>query len=117
MEDGTCVNYCMPGTFGENKLCKPCDPGCENCFGPESNNCTSCPPGEFLHPGTQTCSASCPEAYYEDLENKICQPCLPTCVSCLGPDVCVTCKSDYYFVKGNCLDSCPDGTHISKTSF
>jgi len=42
-------------------LCSSCDISCYTCNGPNSNECTSCSPGTFLH--NNECHSNCPTQY------------------------------------------------------
>ena len=85
---------CKDGKYKENWQCKPCKKECKTCS--EENVCQSCIDG-----------------YYFYFFN--CKPCYELCQTCsAGPEnnkkqFCDTCKPNYVFLDGNCLEKCPEG--------
>ncbi|EFO62896.1 VSP [Giardia lamblia P15] len=72
-------------------------PNCKDCTNPKADNeaCTECNNGNCLTPTSQ-CVLACETlgAYYAD-SNNVCQPCDPSCASCLGTDKtkCTACPA------------------------
>jgi len=50
---------------------KGCNSTCLRCYGPNGNQCLSCPTGTFLLNGE--CLDDCPTGYYSNLTSNICQ--------------------------------------------
>lgn len=88
---------CKEGKYKENSQCKPCKKECKTCL--DGNVCTTCIDG-----------------YYFDSFN--CKSCYETCKTCsTGPEddmhqFCDTCKPNYVFLNGNCLEKCPEGYYV-----
>ncbi|XP_019628096.1 PREDICTED: cysteine-rich with EGF-like domain protein 2-A isoform X4 [Branchiostoma belcheri] len=67
--------------------CKECNEACEECFGPEANECRKCRENHVLLEGS-------------------CEECHELCTGCtgLGPENCVKCKPPADMVDGTCID-------------
>ena len=127
---GQCLQICPDGYWPNDSsgTCDACwvnpeldtDPhSCKTCAsGSESNQCTSCAPGTFLHPNTGgQCLSHCPDGFWEDTYNRACQSCWSSdvspysCATCNGHNNtnCLTCKPDTFLYEGQCISPCPDG--------
>lgn len=137
-----CLNPCPVGFYGDSvdSFCKICNPICENCFGPNNNQCSSCPVGSFLF--NQTCLKNCPINTFSDLASRTCvYSCFPlnkynnyidftcgycdaSCLNCTGPlnNQCLSCNktNGLIFYNNYCLQNCSNnqsllfsGTNVS----
>lgn len=80
-ETGQCVEICPPGTYpGQDRLCQPCHPLCEQCIGPNTDQCLGCRGVEFDH----FCLEECPSGFFRNSE--------AVCVQC---DFECKCKADW----------------------
>jgi proprotein convertase subtilisin/kexin type 5 len=100
---------CPPiSTYQEvnTKNCRDCDKYCNECFGPNSNQCTSCKTDYFLD-GT-TCSLSCPLNKYKDSRSNTCTNCDSFCLTCTGPsnNDCKECQRGFFLSGTVCEASC-----------
>jgi len=97
-----------------------CDYTCENCTGPNANQCSQCYPNSQL---TISNECFCLNQYYLVLHS----PCIiPPCSECLACDVncnectgpldtdCVLCVSKIY--NNTCMENCPNNTYISSSN-
>ncbi|XP_078676901.1 cysteine-rich with EGF-like domain protein 2-B isoform X2 [Branchiostoma floridae x Branchiostoma belcheri] len=77
--------YCI-NIVGGHK-CFQCNEACEECFGPEANECRKCRENHVLLEGS-------------------CEECHELCTGCtgLGPENCVKCKPPADMVDGTCID-------------
>lgn len=60
------------------------------------------------------CKASCPEGYFEDLDQGVCVQCHESCATCSGPlsDDCESCSTQApKLYEGTCSEECPVGTY------
>jgi len=60
------------------------------------------------------CKASCPQGYYDDMEEGRCGACHPTCGTCSGPlaDDCEKCAdATLKLYDGVCAEDCPPDTY------
>ncbi|XP_071385584.1 proprotein convertase subtilisin/kexin type 5-like [Centroberyx affinis] len=92
--------------------CHLCDATCEQCMGPEREDCTSCPATRFFDDGR--CDIRCQRGRYA--MGRQCHLCHHTCQECNddGPDNCTSCDKDRFGVdryqfQGQCRDVCPEG--------
>ena len=123
-ETATKCTNCEDNYFLEGNKCFKCTE-C-NVTEPYSCRCKSCKEGKYLKnwqcnpckKGCKTCSEekvcdNCNDEYYFDYYN--CKPCYELCQTCsTGPEnekkqFCDTCKPNYVFLNGNCLEKCPEG--------
>ena len=81
---------------------KTCHRYCDKCFGASVSECLTCSAGYFLRgntcvtkcprlsiPSTQECVDSCPNKYFHNTLNDICEPCLDGCSLCSGQSHCL----------------------------
>ncbi|KAL4510139.1 hypothetical protein ABPG72_010332 [Tetrahymena utriculariae] len=100
-----------------------CHPFCQQCSGPDSNNCTACASGQTLTAGTCTCpgsqimqNGSCVSscAPPQIASGNICvdDPCQISCTTCSQstPKQCTKCSGSYRLFNGNCIAQCPSFT-------
>jgi len=81
--------------------CVGCHPACENCFGPENEQCFGCAKG-FVQIDNHTCDTECsPENSY--VIKDICFPCNKNCKECYGPEIddCIACYPPYSIEREN----------------
>ncbi|CAL9697513.1 unnamed protein product [Knipowitschia caucasica] len=114
LEGRSCRLNCSERMFpSEDGTCRHCPPHCDVCS--DQHTCLKC---SFLYLMLDAvCRASCPDGYFEDMEEGRCGPCHPTCASCSGPrgDDCETCSS-FMLYKGACYRECPAGTYYQSTA-
>ncbi|KAH0576118.1 Cysteine-rich membrane protein 2 [Spironucleus salmonicida] len=96
--------YCpSDASQAEQKDCLPCNKSCEQCNGPDANNCLTCPTGQYLT-GDQTCAA-----------------CDVKCAACRGsPTICQACANSHELINQACstcvlsrTKNCTCGTSIN----
>lgn len=111
-ESGNCLEECPDGKF-ENKtynMCSPCNFPCLNCFGPNHDNCLSCPKPYYLQ--GDFCIEDCSNGYYKDEDTNECLPCMSQCSLCENnPSYCLSCKTGLYLFENQCLPECPEHTY------
>ncbi|EAR95397.3 transmembrane protein, putative (macronuclear) [Tetrahymena thermophila SB210] len=125
-----CVLQCPGGYWGDvnspQRLCQPCNPQCDLCYGGTFAQCTRCSANYYLF--QNTCD-SCPINYFPNTDTRKCDKCFQTCQSCNGPSSsnCLSCNTGYFylpdtqtcysvcpipyfshFTQPNCLVSCPN---------
>ena len=94
----TCTSSCNSNEYylWPSKICYPCDPSCEGCTGPGSNQCYYCPDPNFLHQESHTCTDSCyPNEYFlvfDDVTYRYCYPCDTSCLTCSSSSACLSCN-------------------------
>lgn len=104
-----CVRECFSNQFTElddwYRMCKDCNHNCLTCV--SSSQCLSCRDNFFL--SNQLCVRNCSPNAFPD-ENRVCRQCYETCQQCSGlfRNSCLTCRLDYFFLRGECLGACPD---------
>lgn len=116
---------CQPGSYddfeAQDALCQKCHYSCLTCNGPYRDDCLTCDPATLrtyvnhlvdpgLSPNQEFCN--CPQGYYSQPANPLCQPCHDDCLSCFGPSSnnCLQCKApELVLVDGQC--SCAQGTY------
>ena len=114
----TCLVNCPDRTYSGSsngvKTCLACNFPCENCFGPNQNQCSSCPGTKNLY--QNTCLDICPDGTYSDVQNnlRVCLPCDSRCQKCDGPTSttnCLSCSPTRipltYLDGKSCLEQCP----------
>ncbi|KAG1656190.1 Proprotein convertase subtilisin/kexin type 5 [Nymphon striatum] len=90
-----------------NLKCESCSPSCDECYGPQQNQCLSCRPGEFL--GNEECKSYCDNSYYADLSDRVCYLCHSGCKTCKN-NSCDSCTEGHSLAQSQCLpDSCSEG--------
>ena len=128
------MRECPAGQFGNVQIsCSNCSSECEQCFGPEDDDCTECVNFAILDSGTTRCVSQCPNI---SLLNNICvdicgtdqyartntasnltfcNPCSSLCdpsLGCSGPEAtqCGGCLFFYNTVTQSCVEQCPNST-------
>lgn len=72
LHEGKCVQECPSHFYPEDKHCFLCHADCQNCNGPNSDDCTACTFSLFvLYNGM--CFEECPEGSYYEEDTKDCQ--------------------------------------------
>jgi len=92
-----------------NFSCEFCDTACSTCYGPNPNNCLSCPLSLLLH--IADCVVTCPLGF-ATRDGLTCVPCTDAnCELCSqqNPDLCLHCDVGYADIEGACSDTCPEG--------
>jgi len=113
--DGACVEACPAHmiTNEQSHVCenKGCHPTCTTCFGPEPDQCLSCPRDTILH--KNACIQDCPTHTF--FNGSGCQHCHASCASCAGPaeDNCDSCPPGKVLDHFHCIPSCPPGSFLS----
>ncbi|XP_048828851.1 proprotein convertase subtilisin/kexin type 5 [Brienomyrus brachyistius] len=111
LEGGRCGSLCSPRSYpAGDGTCAHCPTHCEACA--NGRTCDRCSFLYLLLDGV--CKASCPEGYFEDLDQGLCVPCHPSCASCSGPeaDDCASCTMRMpRLYQGSCSVDCPVGTY------
>jgi len=89
---GLCIATCGVSGFLNNKTgnCEYCDLSCKTCVVPEDPyKCKSCFNGEYLFiiDGEDnivfgSCNEECPDGFYENKKQNLCQFCDITCKKC-----------------------------------
>lgn len=86
-----------------------CDPTCLTCIGPMANQCTSCDSTRTLSVTTNTCT--CEYGRYLDALGTNCLSCSVPCVTCMAPQVCLTCVYGLILTGTNC--GCAVGQYLA----
>ena len=119
---------CYEGYFLKDNQCVPCFNRCKKCDSHSENmynqHCISCLDNYVYLDGN--CLEECPEGYYLEENEKICQKCNEHCGTCIikgneQNENCLSCNgtSKYkYLVNAtgfgnNCVNACPSGTKLS----
>ena len=105
----------------ESSNCSMCPTGCGNCS--DDITCTQCLAGYFLQPRavgdtseeTVLCHSSCTSGYYADASTHHCMPCPTSCVSCSGPNACLSCVEGHP-TDGRCSQPCAAMEYYNITS-
>lgn len=76
--------------FAQNStgLCERCHKNCKECMGPRSTDCLSCDTYFYLLHSTNECVSSCPQYYYENKDDNVCERCHSSCLTCEGKSIC-----------------------------
>lgn len=76
--------------FAQNSTgsCERCHKSCKECTGPRATDCLSCNTYFYLLHATNECVSSCPQYYYENKDNNICERCHSSCLTCDGKSIC-----------------------------
>ncbi|KAL4474833.1 hypothetical protein ABPG74_001529 [Tetrahymena malaccensis] len=102
----------------DNKQCLPCTINCQQCTGPDIEQCTLCSQGLSLKlnkAGKQICEkCDISEGYF--IEGAKCSKCNSECLTCNGPqkDQCLSCFDDFYILENDrsCV-RCPNENKIN----
>ncbi|NWX95910.1 PCSK5 convertase, partial [Nothoprocta ornata] len=110
-----CVNQCPAGYFAQNstKSCERCHKTCKECMGPQPTDCLFCDTYFYLLRSKNECISSCPEYYYENEDNNMCERCHPSCRTCEGSGAfsCTSCVWSYTLTSGMCNSDCLVGEY------
>ncbi|XP_033928587.1 proprotein convertase subtilisin/kexin type 5 isoform X1 [Melopsittacus undulatus] len=105
-----CVNQCPAGYFAQNSTgsCQRCHKGCKECIGPQPTDCLFCDTYFYLLRSKNECISSCPEYYYENKDNNVCERCHPSCQTCEGKGAfsCTSCVWSHSLSGGMCNSDC-----------
>ncbi|NXB01917.1 PCSK5 convertase, partial [Cnemophilus loriae] len=105
-----CVTQCPAGYFAQNStgLCERCHKSCKECMGPRPTDCLSCNTYFYLLRSTNECVSSCPQYYYENKDNNVCERCHSSCLTCEGNGAfsCTSCVWSYSLLNGMCNSDC-----------
>ncbi|XP_017941456.2 proprotein convertase subtilisin/kexin type 5 isoform X4 [Manacus vitellinus] len=105
-----CVNQCPSGYFAQNStgLCERCHKSCKECTGPQPTDCLLCDTYFYLLHSKNECVSSCPQYYYENKDNNVCERCHPSCLTCEGKGAfsCTSCVWSYSLLGGMCNSDC-----------
>ncbi|EAR99373.2 transmembrane protein, putative (macronuclear) [Tetrahymena thermophila SB210] len=124
-----CFTYCSSTEYKDSPTnsCIPCNPACQECTGPNPNQCLTCKPTDYqlnticYHQcpkpywgrsveGVLTCLSNCYPGEYGDYYDpfRSCKQCNSQCQSCYGGQnsQCYTCSSSYFLLFTTC-DKCP----------
>ena len=111
VSDDECVSVCPEHLMKdpETHACvsESCHKSCESCFGPEPDQCLTCPNGSKLF--EHSCMEVCPpHTYYKELTAS-CLHCHDSCLSCAGPSEqnCLQCPEDKLLSHFMCVTECP----------
>lgn len=76
--------------FAQNSTgsCERCHKSCKECMGPQPTDCLSCNTYFYLLHSTNECLSSCPQYYYENKDDNVCERCHPSCSTCEGKSRC-----------------------------
>ena len=76
--------------FAQNSTgsCERCHKSCKECMGPRPTDCLSCNTYFYLLHSTNECVSYCPQYYYENKDNNICERCHSSCLTCEGKSMC-----------------------------
>ncbi|XP_050185248.1 proprotein convertase subtilisin/kexin type 5 isoform X1 [Myiozetetes cayanensis] len=105
-----CVNQCPSGYFAQKStgLCERCHKSCKECMGPQPTDCLLCDTYFYLLHSKNECVSSCPQYYYENKDNNVCERCHPSCLTCEGKGAfsCTSCVWSYSLLGGMCNSDC-----------
>lgn len=105
-----CVSQCPTGYFAQNSTgsCEHCHKGCKECMGPQPTDCLFCDTYFYLLHSKNQCVSSCPEYYYENKDENVCERCHPFCRTCEGKEgfSCTSCVWSYSLLNGICNSDC-----------
>ena len=139
----SCVLKCPNNTFQTfDRSCYPCSNRCNTCYGPLSNQCTSCKRHtEFMYyiKTKSSCYKGCPEGYYMTNYNSIkkgnmigsvvvgedyygvdepevrhCEKCSSNCANCSVNNKCLSCKDNLILDNQTCVSDCPVGKYVQE---
>ncbi|XP_021397203.2 proprotein convertase subtilisin/kexin type 5 isoform X2 [Lonchura striata] len=105
-----CVTQCPAGYFAQNSTgsCERCHKSCKECMGTRATDCVSCNTYFYLLHSTNECVSSCPQYYYENKDNNVCERCHSSCLTCEGKGAfsCTSCVWSYSLLNGMCNSDC-----------
>ncbi|KAI1239706.1 Proprotein convertase subtilisin/kexin type 5, partial [Lamprotornis superbus] len=113
----TCVETCPDGYYADSteRQCSACHSTCDSCTRKHSSQCLSCKLDclscntyFYLLHSTNECVSSCPQYYYENKDNNICERCHSSCLTCEGKGAfsCTSCVWSYSLLNGMCNSDC-----------
>eukprot|EP00732_Lithocolla_globosa_P000524 Lithocolla_globosa_v1_NODE_168_length_5520_cov_7.529003.p2 type:complete len:326 gc:universal NODE_168_length_5520_cov_7.529003:4500-3523(-) len=93
--------------------CFPCHPSCMECVGGGTpTDCTVCNDPLFLR-SDASCQITCEDGYFANELTRVCEPCHPTCSTCMGPggDKCIRCITGLQRINDDAdgVCECPSG--------
>ncbi|KAM8982876.1 proprotein convertase subtilisin/kexin type 5-like [Ara ararauna] len=77
-------------------------------MGPQPTDCLFCDTYFYLLRSKNECISSCPEYYYENKDNNVCERCHPSCKTCEGKGAfsCTSCVWSHSLSGGMCNSDC-----------
>ena len=124
--DVSCPSAQYMGSGANDFQCLLCSSPCLTCTGTDTN-CVTCNSPNLLHqssPGVWTCIGSCPDGYYLNAFNPVCDKCPLGCANCTDGSTsgafgisCTHCQTEgstpYFLIVGTtiCNTSCPNGQY------
>ncbi|KAL4499147.1 hypothetical protein ABPG72_017049 [Tetrahymena utriculariae] len=106
-----CVNPCPQKFFGNQSTqsCDKCEISCQECDGPNSNQCTKC--SNDLYLDVNKCVDICSPGKFSNKSTKNCDLCdQKKCKECVGSCTnCTKCNSNLYLFENTCQAVCPQG--------
>ena len=96
-----CFETCIDGFYAEDGKCRRCSENCLSCL--NQDVCSSCKAPFFLD--FTKCVLQCPEGQYGDTNSRKCQPCDPSCQTCMDG------------ARNNICRSCHKGQFLSEFKF
>ncbi|EAR90771.2 transmembrane protein, putative (macronuclear) [Tetrahymena thermophila SB210] len=113
-----CVASCPAQSYQTTQsgqsICASCSPPCTACMN-SSTFCTSCSGNLYLDPTINTCSANCPNLYFQGSNNK-CQLCstVGNCLTCSSAGVCTSCDPNFYKKQNTqCVTQCDSSYYLA----
>ncbi|XP_055929177.1 furin-like isoform X1 [Argiope bruennichi] len=97
---------CTNGWYNSHlESCEACYPYCEQCSGPNTQDCVYCDSRYLWLEGR--CVETCPDGYFN--MNDECYLCDRQCSKCESNENCLRCKDGFFLHLGKCYKSCPFG--------
>ena len=110
LDHGQCVDQCPPGTWSasinKQQTCLPCHSSCQQCYGPESDQCLQCKNDEYHVPDLDQCVVTCPPQFFSNTAQHRCHRCPKHCLRCEAGDQCSECSDDTVLSGGECVVRC-----------
>ncbi|EWS73119.1 zinc finger lsd1 subclass family protein (macronuclear) [Tetrahymena thermophila SB210] len=110
-----CVSPCPSKFYGNQstQTCDKCEITCQECSGPNSNQCTKC--SNDLYLDDNKCVKICSPGKFSNLSTNNCDPCdKMKCKECDGSSTnCTKCNSNLYLHHNTCLAICPKGYYAN----
>ena len=116
--NGSRDTQCRPGQFPDSDgVCKECHYSCKSCYGPGSNQCSTCYSDDKPFLASNQCLDSCPHEFYRKDDSYVCTPCHSSCTSCSSEGVgnCSSCSTSKLLRDGLCI-SCDPGYYLNISS-
>lgn len=114
LEGKNCYFNCPEGYYYNvtDQSCKRCHKSCQDCVGPEDNQCNKCL-SIGINPSLSNgvCLYQCSNSTFLDKTSIYkCSNCGEFCVQCTNANNCTNCSSGKKMHGGKCYEYCPDGT-------